>query len=616
MRLGVLRLCAAASLAAAICLAPAAPARAQEVTARPAAVTLALEGTPSFFVTYQRSMTGFPVPCSVQGSFAIPGGAVFGTIDRTVTLAPAGAGRYSVQEQVTVPSPVMDEVRGHGIAQLRYNRVFAFYCGTPRASFVSAPSVAMSFVSAPVEAQPNPALVASVADTVVPVQWRIGAAGGAVRVDSAQGRFVDSRGRVYGAAVAIPMTGSGPGPVQISERLLVPADVVRSALAAQADPGLRFERTFTVNGMQMQGSLNLLPASALQAVRPQPGQASVTPQTANGLSVRWEGVLLPGIVGATLTLTSSDGLFRTPDGRVLRSTGTALSQSVVLPAATAPTGSLASGPVLASEQLIIPHDVIDAVLSAGFTSFVYERTFHVGGDAATGQMRLDLAGRVASTFGLDRIDVRFLDGTRSKTVPPGEEVLATADITFRGSGRLRGSWDVAGPTSTPGAATFTRRELIDETLSFGHRTVIRSPAFVSREPGLYIVRLTVTEPDLGDAGQVQLSYVVRASVEPAAVVLGQPPPQAPAAAGTPFAWTAVAGAQSYLLEIFDAPSAEGREPASGMVLPAGRNAAKLSAAAARNLAPGRSYWWRVVALGPEGVTLAQSPLRELVTPKE
>jgi len=36
----------------------------------------------------------------------------------------------------------------------------------------------------------------------------------------------------------------------------------------------------------------------------------------------------------------------------------------------------------------------------------------------------------------------------------------------------------------------------------------------------------------------------------------------------------------------------------------------------RNFQPGRSYWWRVVALGPDGVLLGQSPLRELLTPQE
>ena len=335
--------------------------------------------------------------------------------------------------------------------------------------------------------------------------------------------------------------------------------------------------------------------------------------------MRWEATLLPGVAapaGASLSLASSEGVFRSPEGKILGRVSTTISQPVPAAAATALSARAAGAVVAVSEQLTIPHAVIDAALETGFTWFTFQRIFRVGEDSAPGELRLDFAGRVAATFGIDRAELRFPDGTRFKTVAPDEEVRGEVDITFRGSGELRGSWDLAGPTSTSGAPIFTRTELVNERLSFGRRTLLRSPAVKAGQPGLYILRLTITEPGPYEQQSLQLSFVVRAAGEAAEIALGQPPAQARVAPGAPFDWEAVAGARNYLLEFYDLPSAEGREPAAGVVLPGGATRATLSQAAVRNLQPGRSYWWRVVALGPEGVPLGRSALREVVTTQQ
>ena len=282
-----------------------------------------------------------------------------------------------------------------------------------------------------------------------------------------------------------------------------------------------------------------------------------------------------------------------------------------------PLQATGRSPLDLNENLMVPESVMKAVLAAGGESGMrYERVFTAEGVEAVGTLVLNFSGRITATFGVDRAELRFLDGSRFRTVPLGEEVQVAADITFSGSGRLQGSWDVAGPSTTPGAPIFVRKELVDEYLSFGQRALIRSPAIKAEQQGTYLVRLSITAPNPGEEGILQLSFVVGATGAAAEISLGLPPPLARLSPGLPFTWEAVAGARNYLLEFYEVPSAEGREPTAGMVLPGDKSRAVLSQATERNLQPGKTYWWRVLALGPDGVLLGQSVLRELLAPQQ
>lgn len=593
---------------------------AQAITTTPATVTARLEGSPSFRVAYQSAT--FSSACSVEGKFNTEldhaAAVTLGVIGRAVTLTPAEA-FSTAEELVSVPAGVIDEIRRRRITRpVYYSREWVDCESGASLAFTDLPITFTSTSS--VEATPVTARVAMGTDTLVPVRWKLQLGSGvSARVESREGRFVDGRDRIYGSPVIDLLQTSGRSQAEVGETLRVPGSVVREILRARGESGMRFERTFLVDGAPVVGTLLLQPANAIQTLGPRPAQVGVMPQSAGSVGVRWDATLLPGVTGpagASLSLASSEGVFRSPEGRILGRVSTTISQPAPAAVATALSARAVGAGVVVSEQLVIPHAVIDAALETGFTWFTLQRTFRVGEDSAAGELRLDFAGRVAATFGIDRAELRFLDGSRFKTVPPGEAVQVAADITFRGSGQLRGSWDLAGPTTTPGAAVFVRTELVNEYLSFGRRTLIRSPAVKAVQPGLYIVRLTLTEPKLDERQILELSFVVRATGEALEISLGQPPALARLAAGTLFEWQAVAGAPNYLLEIYDVPTAEGREPAAGMMLPGGASRATLSPATQRNLQPGRSYWWRVVALGPDGVLLGQSPLRELLTPQE
>lgn len=592
---------------------------AQAVTFNPAAVTLALEGSLDYSVTYRTTISGGA--CSSEGEFYTTSDPRstnrLGVIPRSL-LIPGPANAANAVESVTVPAAVVDHVRRQRITgPIWYIRTWVDCRGGGPAVFTPLP---ITFTSSSVSAAPAAARVAAGADTLVAVLWRVlPGGGGSTRVESREGRFVDGRGNAHGPVVRDLLQGSGGGSAEVSETLRVPGSVVQTIRDAGGLSGMRFERTFVVNGAPAVGTLTLQPANAIQSVDPRPARIAVKPQSAMSVDVRWDIALLPGVTGpagSPLSITSSEGVFRSPEGRVLGRVGTSLSEPVPAPAAAALSARALGGGLVVSEQLSIPHAVIDAALETGFTSFSFQRVFRIGADRAAGELHLDFAGRIAATFGIDRVELRFLDGTRYKSVPIGEEVQVAADVTFRGSGRLQGSWDLAGPTTTPGAAVFVRGQLVDEYLSFGRRTVIRSMGIKAGQPGVYTVRLSLTAPPLGAQDSLQLSFFVRATGGSLEISLGQPPPLARLSPGLPFAWEAVAGARNYILEFYEAPTAEGGEPAAGMVLAGGDSRATLSKVAERSLEPGRSYWWRVVALGPEGVLLGQSPLRELLAPRE
>lgn len=612
-----------AALATCFCFAPAAGAQVN-ITVNPTSVRVNIDGSPVFSVTYTRTDSMNPYFASLEsatGRFQTGSGGASLILGENPTPRilgwPQGGGGTSVVDAVTIPGSVIAEIRSRRLTQLEYRRSF---CDLNGLCF-TAPAVTILITSSlAAEASPLSARVASGTDTLVPVRWKLSFGSGvSARADSREGRFVDGRGRVYGPVVTGLLQAAGRGQAEVSETLRVPGSVMKEVLAAHAESGLRFERTFTVNGVPVVGTLALQPANAIQSVGPRPARISVTPQSAIGAGVRWEAALLPGVtgpVGSPLSVVSAEGIFRSPDGRILGRVPATISQPVPPPATTSLSARAAGAVVVVNEQVNIPHTVIDAALATGFAWFSLQRTFRAGDNSAPAELRLNLAGRVAASFGIDRAELRFLDGSRFRTVPRGEDVYVEADITFRGSGRLQASWDLAGPTTTPGAAMFVRRELVDQYLSFGRRTLIRSPAIKAGELGAYTVRLSITAPNFPGGDLLEVRFVVRATGEALEISLVQPQPLARLVAGLPFAWEAVAGARNYQLEFHDMPSAEGREPAAGMILPGGESRTALSQAAERNLKPGRSYWWRVIALGPDGVLLGRSALRELLAPQE
>src|SRR5690606_25604398 len=103
-----------------------------------------------------------------------------------------------------------------------------------------------------------------------------------------------------------------------------------------------------------------------------------------------------------------------------------------------------------------------------------------------------------------------------------------------------------------------------------------------------------------------------------------PAPRIYLAEDTGFAWQAVSGAKAYQLEFY-APAAaaallkpgsydDSQTPVSGLLVPASQNQASISPIARRHLAPGQTYFWRVLAIDERGRLLGASELQAIYTP--
>ena len=191
-------------------------------------------------------------------------------------IIPGVGGVSTARETVAVPAGVVDQVRNLRItAPVYYQRAWVS-CAAAVGFPTVTTRVAVTFVSATVEATPATARVAVGTDTLVPVRWKVLVGDGVfARVESREGRFVDGRGRVYGAPVSEPLQAAGWGQAEVGETLRVPGSVVREM---RFEPGMRFERTFLVNGVPATGTLLLQPANAIQTVVAKPARVGVTPQ--------------------------------------------------------------------------------------------------------------------------------------------------------------------------------------------------------------------------------------------------------------------------------------------------------------------------------------------------
>lgn len=249
------------------------------------------------------------------------------------------------------------------------------------------------------------------------------------------------------------------------------------------------------------------------------------------------------------------------------------------------------------------------------------------------------AERVGGEFAIERIDLRFVGGAKVKVLPAGEQVRAEAEITFKGTGQLGGEWEIAGPTTSSGSPQFRTLELVSHLLGMGRRETLASPPLPTAASGAYLLRLRIRQPET--TGQpLVIRYFVGPSGGPIPGMAGAPvaiaargPTAGSPADGRTFAWPPVAGSVAYQLEIYEKDGASGRSeagpqttgsgllplspaperhPVAGVIVPA----AETEVAAARvfgdKLTTGKTYLWRVVAVGSEGRLLGESVLQEVV----
>ena len=232
-----------------------------------------------------------------------------------------------------------------------------------------------------------------------------------------------------------------------------------------------------------------------------PGSATINVPEGSAFTVTWS-VTSFNNTGGTLstTVVSSFGKLKIGATEVRR-INRVLTRTVTI-------GAGLTAQVNFTETVLVPRDVAFQMAKNPNLTTVYSRTFEdASGVSRTASVSLVPGGRGSAGLAIRRLDLSFLDQSRVKVLPEGEDLMAVAEIRFAGSGPVQLEWQVAGPTATRGKLVFRRLKILRHNLSGGRSVSIRSPRLPTAVSGFYQLRLVVKNPDISFEEPV-LHYVV------------------------------------------------------------------------------------------------------------
>lgn len=293
------------------------------------------------------------------------------------------------------------------------------------------------------------------------------------------------------------------------------------------------------------------------------------------------------------------------------------------------------------DSVQIPQHIIIQAINAGITQIAVVRQFRTpagSGCPGSGGLTANITGSSATGFTVNRQSMRFNDDSIVKLLNSKEALKAKSEIYYSGAGQIRGYWEVAGPSTGSGIPIFRRLSYTQKSVVSGERVTLFSPNLPTSLAGAYMVRLRLTSPVPGFESPV-IRYFVgtrgAALAPPIPMRLGNPVDRAWLNRDTHFRWQGVKGALFYRLEFYGKPAEtdiartlpslggnqgnkkpirlKGR-PVAGVMLPGSILVTGLSRSAYKNLAPGRWYYWRIVAIGKNGKIVGLSPIREARIP--
>ncbi len=294
-----------------------------------------------------------------------------------------------------------------------------------------------------------------------------------------------------------------------------------------------------------------------------------------------------------------------------------------------------------TETVLVPNDVVLRATRANATlrlNRVFNQSPQCTQSTNNTNVTLNVTSSSAATFGISRMALMFDGGAPVRVIERGQPLRANAEINFNGNGLFRGTWELAGPTSTAGNPTFRPIGGVQQYLMGGDTQRLESPALPTDMTGLYLLRLRVSDPTISFDTPVIRYFVsdanTRSQIPALPLGLVSPPNRVMLAPDTLFAWEPIPGARAYQLELYAKPRTPGDTlpdlggsdpnatppvlpvtPAiTGMVVAGNQTRIGLSATARSHLVPGRSYLWRVLAVGKDGNVVGESPVREMRVP--
>lgn len=331
------------------------------------------------------------------------------------------------------------------------------------------------------------------------------------------------------------------------------------------------------------------------------------------------------------SVTSGLGEFYTP-GRP----GTLLGSVPLTLSRAAAAGTTA----LLTESVQVPLAVIQKALAHGVGEIVYRRAFGDSGDVvpAPFEVRMLFTGAQAAGLTATRQAIAFDDDTPARIVAPRLLLSAWSEVSLSGSGLLEGVWEIAEPPSTSGQPVFRTLRVVRRFAQGGAPLRLDSPALPTASPGLYLLRLRLTQPLPGFETPEIRYFVAQPGTTPVTreLLVLSPGPAALLEEGTRFAWAPLEGVHSWLLVLYERPAGlagnlpelgaaplpdvaelaqlDKATPAAGIVVPGGQSGVTLSAVVRSRLKPGGAYLWRVLGVGKDAVVLGESPWRMIRVP--
>jgi hypothetical protein len=307
------------------------------------------------------------------------------------------------------------------------------------------------------------------------------------------------------------------------------------------------------------------------------------------------------------------------------------------------TGSFPSlTPILFSETVLVPADIIQRARTLGLTQVSYLRTFtYPTALNDTGCLTLNITSSAAASLGISGEILSFDNGSSVRILPRNNAIHAQAELGYNGTGLLQAVWEIAEPSTSSGTPIYRPLSQVREYLTLGDNKIFKSPPLPSGAVGLYLVRLRVIDPVVSFTTPVIRYFVAEGRVgkelPPDPMGITSPVPFALYAPDTLFAWQSHKGAKAYQLEIYrtdrnpatelpdlgggdrtpkpsDVAAALRQAPVTGMLVLGSQSTTTLSANARQRLIPGRAYLWRVLAISNDGTVIGQSPMREMRTP--
>lgn len=262
------------------------------------------------------------------------------------------------------------------------------------------------------------------------------------------------------------------------------------------------QRYITVAAVSLAFGISLPAESAITAVDTSPNNTNVPLARSTSVAVGWSATT---DTAGPVTVSSTQGMFRTPSGVTLGTVNKILSKSIV-----GPTN------ITFSEVVLIPMNIIYRAHKMGFDQLRYERSF-TDGVAATGQITLFITSPKAATFGISRLALLFDDDQPIRIVNRRETLKARVAVAVVGTGLLQATWEVAGPNLevagpnlSADSPVYRPLKTVRQYLSAGDETALAGPELPTDRTGAYLVRLRVAKPELGFDAPV-IRYFVQAS---------------------------------------------------------------------------------------------------------